>query len=234
NSLDYYLPPGADLGQVISTVFLEGPNYERWAKLLRNALKAKNKLCFIDGNVKQPSSGADEIKLWGIINSMLLWQGLKDQFSVGNEPPIYELKVSLATSKQESHTVQEYFGCMKRLWDDLIDYELIPACCFGQSNCETTKTLTSLSDRQRKYHFLMGLDGTRLGTTWSNILCMQPSPNLQSTFNMIIQEENIGTMRTSFHSLVIVLFSLIVDGLVMKRKYAINFMGSQILFEDVM
>ncbi|CAL9217826.1 unnamed protein product [Arabidopsis halleri] len=29
---DYYLPPGADPGNVISTVILNGTNYERWAK----------------------------------------------------------------------------------------------------------------------------------------------------------------------------------------------------------
>lgn len=69
---DYYLPARAHPGQIISIVFLNGPNCERWAKLMRNALKAKNKLGFIDGLVTKPSSAADEIKLWGIINSMLV------------------------------------------------------------------------------------------------------------------------------------------------------------------
>ncbi|KAL0736304.1 hypothetical protein Bca4012_012514 [Brassica carinata] len=86
---DYYLPACADPGQLICTVLLTGPNYEHWAKYMRNALKAKkNKLGFIDGLVTRPSSGGEEIKLWSVVNSMLfnttfgglklLWDDLDD------------------------------------------------------------------------------------------------------------------------------------------------------------
>ncbi|KAL1196691.1 hypothetical protein V5N11_025416 [Cardamine amara subsp. amara] len=69
---DYYLPPGADPGNIISTVTLNGNNYERWAKVMRNAFHAKNKLNFIDGILQRPSPGTDLYKLWGIINSMMV------------------------------------------------------------------------------------------------------------------------------------------------------------------
>lgn len=69
---DYYLPPGADPGNIISTVILTGTNYERWAKVMRNAFHAKNKLNFIDGLLQRPSPGTDHYKLWGIINSMMV------------------------------------------------------------------------------------------------------------------------------------------------------------------
>lgn len=210
---DYYLPAVLDPDQVISTVFFDGPNYERWTKLMCNALKAKNKLGFIDGLIQKLSSGADEIKLWGIINSMLvaqilntiepklrssvscadtafqLWDSLKSQFSVGKDPRVYELKADLATFKQEGYFVQDYFGPMKLLWDDLIEYEPIPYCCCGRSDCKLIKILLDMRDSERKYQFLMGLDGNRFGTTRSSILCMKPSPNLESAFSMVLREE---------------------------------------------
>lgn len=210
---DFYLHPSSDPGNLISTVLLNGSNYERWAKLLRNALRAKNKLGFIDGTVTRPKSGANELKLWGIVNSMLvawilntiepklrtsvscydtaflLWESIRERFSVGNEPHIYELKASAAACKQENLSVQDYFGKIKLLWDDIEDYEPLSECCCGDSNCKVNKELRSKREREQKYQFLMGLDGSRYGTTRSNILCMTPPTSLASTFSMILQEE---------------------------------------------
>lgn len=202
---DYYLPAGADPGQVISTMFLDAPNYERWAKLMHNALKAKNKLGFIDGLVAKPTKGANEIKLWGIINSMLAaWilntidPKLRNSvLSFGMDWKVDSLLVmslgytaDVTTYKQETWSVQDYFGRMKLLWDDLIEYEPLPDCCCGRSDCKTIKTLLDMRDRDRKYQFLMGLDNSRFGTTGSNILCMKPSPNLESAFSLVVQEES--------------------------------------------
>lgn len=47
----YYLHPSDNPGSVISTVQLKGNNYEEWARSMRNALRAKKKLGFIEGLV---------------------------------------------------------------------------------------------------------------------------------------------------------------------------------------
>lgn len=107
---------------------------------MRNALKAKNKYCVgsIDGLETKPSSGPDETKLWGIVNSMLvawilntiepklrssvtcaadtafeLWDGLRTRFSsLGNEPRVYELKTNVVAFKQDA------YSCSSRLlWE---------------------------------------------------------------------------------------------------------------------
>ncbi|CAA7043512.1 unnamed protein product [Microthlaspi erraticum] len=149
------------------------------AEYMRNALHAKNKLGFIDGLVTKPRSGVDEIKF---------------RFSVGNEPRVYELKTSVATFKQEAHSVQDYFGKLKLLWDDLNDFEPIPECCCGQSNCASVKKQLALRNKERKYQFLMGLDSVRFGTTRSNILCMNPPPTLENAFSMVLKKNVINTL----------------------------------------
>ncbi|KAL1215347.1 hypothetical protein V5N11_009767 [Cardamine amara subsp. amara] len=62
---DYYLPPGADPDNIISTVMLTGTNYERWAKVMRNSLHAKNKLNFIDSLIQRPSPRTDRVQALG-------------------------------------------------------------------------------------------------------------------------------------------------------------------------
>ncbi|KAL1214958.1 hypothetical protein V5N11_008737 [Cardamine amara subsp. amara] len=69
---DFYLHASADPCQVICSVLLNENNYEMWSKLMRNALRAKNKLGFIDGVITKPKEGNKSIKLWGIVNSSML------------------------------------------------------------------------------------------------------------------------------------------------------------------
>lgn len=45
----YYLHPSENTGQAQTPILLNGANYERWAKLMLNSLKAKRKHGFIDG-----------------------------------------------------------------------------------------------------------------------------------------------------------------------------------------
>ncbi|KFK42146.1 hypothetical protein AALP_AA2G217200 [Arabis alpina] len=199
----------ADPGNIISTVTLNGTNYERWAKVMRNAFHAKNKLNFIDGLLQRPSPGTDHYKLWGIINSMMvawilntidpdlrssvscsdtaydLWQSLKERFSVGNDPLLYELQSSLNECKQEGLSVQSYYGKLKRMWDDLEDYDPLPPCCCGNTRCAQQLAHIARRDKERMSQFLMGLDGARFGATRSNILAMSPSPSLSAVYSLI-------------------------------------------------
>lgn len=49
----YYLHPYDNPGSLISLVQLKGENYEECACLMRNALRAKKKLGFIDGTLEK-------------------------------------------------------------------------------------------------------------------------------------------------------------------------------------
>ncbi|ESQ37319.1 hypothetical protein EUTSA_v10003063mg [Eutrema salsugineum] len=185
-------------------------NYERWSKLMRNSLKAKNKLGFIDGVITEPE-GVKELKKWGIVNSMLvawilntiepelrgsvscaetahqLWTDIRERFSVDNEPRIYELQAAFNSYKQEKQTVQDYYAKMKLMWDAIDEFEPLMECCCGGKSCKVIKALIEQRDKQRRRQFLMGLDAGRFGNVRSNILCMSPPPNLNAVFSMIIR-----------------------------------------------
>ncbi|ESQ37549.1 hypothetical protein EUTSA_v10002979mg [Eutrema salsugineum] len=56
---------------MIITVQLRGENYEDWAKHVRNALRTKRKLGFVDGMLQKPETEA-EIEQWVVVNFMLV------------------------------------------------------------------------------------------------------------------------------------------------------------------
>ena len=118
---------------VITQVQLKGENYEEWAKAIRNALRAKKKLGFIDGKIDKPTDEAD-LEDWFSINALLvawilntiesslrstvayvenardMWEELKQRFSVGNGPRIQQIKSDLANCKQGGQVVVSYYG----------------------------------------------------------------------------------------------------------------------------
>ena len=124
----YYIGSQDNPGVVITQVQLKGENYEEWAKAIRNALRAKKKLGFIDGKIDKPTDEAD-LEDWFSINALLvawilntiesslcstvayvenardLWEELKQRFSVGNGPRIQQIKSDLANCKQGGQVV---------------------------------------------------------------------------------------------------------------------------------
>ena len=56
----YYLNPSDYPGYVISPVILNGDNYGNWSRFCINALKAKNKLGFVNGKITKPAADTPE------------------------------------------------------------------------------------------------------------------------------------------------------------------------------
>lgn len=96
---------------------------------MRNNLRAKNKLGFIDGTISMPDTKSADYDQWGIVNSIIvawiyntldesirstisfpdnvktLWDALRDRYSIGNVPRIHELKSQLSNCKQHGQPV---------------------------------------------------------------------------------------------------------------------------------
>ncbi|KAL0416757.1 UNVERIFIED_CONTAM: hypothetical protein Slati_3507600 [Sesamum latifolium] len=135
----YTLHPSDNLGMIISPIQLKGENYDEWARSIRNALRAKRKLGFIDGTVTQPSDDSSEIEDWWMVNSMLvawvfntiepslrstitymenvkdLWEDLRQRFPIGNEPRVQQLKADITNCKQAGELVVSYYGRLKMM-----------------------------------------------------------------------------------------------------------------------
>nr|GEW15908.1 retrovirus-related Pol polyprotein from transposon TNT 1-94 [Tanacetum cinerariifolium] len=108
----------------ITQVQLKGDNYDEWSRYFRTALRARKKLGFVDGTIKQPQETNKDVEDWWTINYLLvswirntiepslrftishveiakiLWDDLKDRFSITNGPQIQQMKSDLASCQQ--------------------------------------------------------------------------------------------------------------------------------------
>ncbi|KAJ4790588.1 Retroelement pol polyprotein-like [Rhynchospora pubera] len=212
-----FISPSDSPGMMISSCILKGENYDLWVKAMRNALRAKNKLGFVDGTITQPKDNTVEAAVWGSCNSMLvswlfncidpslqpsvayfetvkeLWDDLKGRFSVGDVPRIHQLKADIAGAKQQGQPVLEYYTRLKTMWDELSSYVGIPTCMCGVCTCNLTAKFAQEKEEERIHQFFMGLDEV-FGSIRTNILSMTPLPNLNRVYSMVIQEERHKTV----------------------------------------
>ncbi|XP_074287660.1 uncharacterized protein LOC141612809 [Silene latifolia] len=139
----YFLSTSDKLGDKVIQVVLNGDNYDEWSVKFRGALRARKKTGFIDGSITKPDDKSDELEDWYMVNVMVvnwifnviepglgstityvdeakvLWDDIEQRFSVGNGPKLHRVKGSISSCKQgEKELVSEYYGRLKRLWDE--------------------------------------------------------------------------------------------------------------------
>ncbi|KAJ4749494.1 Retroelement pol polyprotein-like [Rhynchospora pubera] len=117
-----------------------------------------------------------------------LWDDLKERFSVGNAPRIYQLKSDIAGAKQQGQSVVTYYTRLKSMWDELGSYLRIPACTCGGCVCNLTVDFLRDKEEEKIHQFLMGLDDV-YDTIRTTILSMDPLPSLNKVYSTVIQEE---------------------------------------------
>ncbi|XP_012832710.1 PREDICTED: uncharacterized protein LOC105953585 [Erythranthe guttata] len=139
---------------------------------MRNALRAKKKLGFIDGTLSKPPKDSTEMEDWWMVNSMLvawitntiepslrstvtymenvkdLWEDLRQRFSIGNGPCVHQLKLKLAACKQRGQPVMAYYGKIKMMWDELVNYVSIPVCHCNGYKCDISAALEKKGKRE--------------------------------------------------------------------------------------
>jgi len=158
----YYLHPSEGSGVMITAVVFDGKNYDLWEWAVRTVLKAKNKLCFIDGSLTRPTSKADEgfseADAWDMANSMLcswllnvidpklrmsiaysdtakiMWDDLKKRYAA-NTPKIHQLKANIANCKQGDLDVGDFYSKLMHLWNELSNLVKVPVCTCSGCEC---------------------------------------------------------------------------------------------------
>lgn len=65
----YHLNSNDNTGQVLTPILLNGTNYERWSKLMLNALQTKRKVGFLNGSLKRPAGDGEDAERWDMVNS---------------------------------------------------------------------------------------------------------------------------------------------------------------------
>ncbi|GLT70744.1 hypothetical protein SLA2020_428040 [Shorea laevis] len=180
------------------------------------ALSTKNKLGFIDGSLPKPNESDAEFLAWNRCNNMVLswilnsvsqeisssiiyidsaeemWNDIKERFSQQNGPRIFQLQKSISALSQDNHSVSSYFTSLKGLWDELNNYRPFPLC-----SCGASRTILEYQHREYVFQFLMGLNNS-FAHIRGQILLMDPLPQINKIFSMVLQEECHREISSSF------------------------------------
>ena len=123
---------------------------------MRMALKAKNKLGFIDGTLTRPEAKEgeefSERDAWDMTNSMLcsrllnvidsklrmsiaysdtakvMWDDLNKRYAMANTPKLHQLKATIANCKQGDLDIGEFYSKLTNLWNELFNLAQVPVC----------------------------------------------------------------------------------------------------------
>lgn len=200
--------PGA---QLVASVF-NGSNFLSWSRAVKLALGAKNKLGLINGGLAASDNDSDEeerflradymVRCW-ILNSMIgsisegfmyvdstkeLWDEVNERFGQSNGPLLYQLKRGLGNLTQGSMNVVEYYGKLKRAWDEIFSLEGYPDCHCKRCNCDVNKRIQELANTNKLMQFLLGLNDN-FENVRSSILAMDPFPSINKAYYLVQQVE---------------------------------------------
>uniref|UniRef100_A0A7C9D2G2 Retrotransposon Copia-like N-terminal domain-containing protein n=1 Tax=Opuntia streptacantha TaxID=393608 RepID=A0A7C9D2G2_OPUST len=133
NNDPLYLQSSDHPGAQIVAVKLTGPNFMKWSRTVKIALRTKGKLGFIDGSCPKPGQDTSKLAQWikcdsmvvsWLLNSMVpdlseaflyvntaqeLWDELSERFGESNGPLLYQLEKDIADLYQGSDSVAVYY-----------------------------------------------------------------------------------------------------------------------------
>nr|CAD1817794.1 unnamed protein product [Ananas comosus var. bracteatus] len=215
SSSPFFLNPSDSPGNTLLLCLLNGDNYATWARAMTNALRAKNKYGFVDGTIMKPEETSPDVHAWEKCNSMIIswlfnslakelhdsvayaetaremWIDLEERFSQGNAPRVHQIKRDLSLLQQDGLSIATYFTKMKALWDELSMYSTIPKC-----SCGAAKEFVQEREKEKVHQFLMGL-GDAYNTIQSQILSIDPMPNLSKVYAFVVREEKQQSLFAS-------------------------------------
>lgn len=113
-----------------------------------------------------------------------MWNDVKRRFSIGNAVHVHQLRAELAECKQEGSSVLDYFGRLSSKWEELLNYKPLPAC-----TCRASAKISQVYEEEKVHMFLMGLDDARFGNVCTNIIGLDPLPDLNSVYQRVVREE---------------------------------------------
>ncbi|KAL2235582.1 uncharacterized protein LOC110012136 [Sesamum indicum] len=194
-----------------------GNNYLTWARSVKIALGAKQKLGYIDGSYVKPTEDKEAIERWQrndymvvswILSSISkeiaeaflytnsakdLWTNLETRFGESNGPLLYQIQREITSITQKNSTVAVYFTKLKKLWDELGSLDPLPVC-----TCGASKKMSEKITSQKLIQFLMGL-GDTYEQVKNQILLMDPLPTTAKACSMVhrIEKQMEVNFRTS-------------------------------------
>lgn len=96
---------------------------------------------------------------------------------------LYELESAIYNCDQGTSSVTAFFTKLKGLWDQKEALCKLPIC-----TCDANEAVKAYVDTQKTLKFLMGLNDN-FTQTRSNIIGMEPFPNLNKAYSLVLRHE---------------------------------------------
>lgn len=209
----YYLHPSETPTLTLVSTPFSGLNYRSWARAMKMALLVKNKWEFVSGSIKVPKKDDELYPQWRRCNAMVaswilrsvtatiansvlsldvaseIWEDLKERFCESDAFRISDLLEQIYSLKQGSSTVTEYYNQFKTLWNELLFLRPLPICeCYPSCQCDAVAKAKEHLQNDQVLRFLKGLNDN-FATLRLHIMLMEPLPEVNKAFAMIIQQE---------------------------------------------
>ncbi|GAU25315.1 hypothetical protein TSUD_375780 [Trifolium subterraneum] len=217
----FYIHPSENPAISLVNPVLDGKNYPSWARSMKNAIIMKNKLRFLDGSSPMPVAFDPSYESWMRCNNLVLswiqnsvnssiaqsivyydvaataWNDLKSRFSRADRVRVASLQRELYALRQDSTPVLEYFTKVRGLWEELEIFRPIPHCtCLARCQCEAMRNARKFKQEDLVLIFLTGLND-HYAAVRSQILIMEPFPDLNIVFSMIVQHESLNGLEVA-------------------------------------
>jgi hypothetical protein len=120
---------------------------------------------------------------------MEVWDDLQQRYTQSNGTRVHHLKQAIASFKQETLIVSDYFTTLKGFWDELLSYRPILACiCGTKCICDLSRILLDYQHYDYVHSFLMGLNDS-FAVVRGEILLMEPLPGINKVFSLVQNHE---------------------------------------------
>jgi gag-polypeptide of LTR copia-type len=193
----------------LTSMLLNGKNYQAWAKAARISLKGKGKLGYINGTRPRPVA-ITEAEEWEVQDSIILswllhsmepniseefvhraetaqemWDNLKKRYGKqDNFAHIFQIKQEIVQNKQGQKSFAQLYSEMQRKWDEL---DIL------QPETSDPEQIRQRKDQERVFQLLANLDSS-FEQTRSQILLSTDLPSLEKVAAIIEQEETRRTV----------------------------------------
>ncbi|XP_074314571.1 uncharacterized protein LOC141649791 [Silene latifolia] len=117
---------------------------------------------------------------------------IRERYGQSNGPLLFQLKKEIRNISQDNDSVAEYFTNLKRRLDDIDEIEAFPDCDCGaleKCTCNILKKMLEAVSREKLITFMMGLNSSYENLR-TNILSMDPLPNINKTYSILQQVES--------------------------------------------
>ena len=207
----YYLHLNEMPSPLMVSLILNRRNCQFQSRTMRMALKAKNKLVFVDSTITKPDRRDALFTAWNRCNMMVLsqlrhflydeirdsvlwrnvasdvWKELREKYYEGDQLYIAQLQEELFTQKQDDLSPTSYYTMLQKIQEELDDFRLILECVGCGDVCVCGLDVVQ-KYRQADYvvRFLRGLN-EQYNAARSHVMMMGPIAIMNKVFSLLSQ-----------------------------------------------